>query len=285
MALLPQRGDSGFTLGGFLILAALGTFLWKGAPLDSVRPSSENSGWYERQIAQQVPARLWQDPFKAVYAHEQAIKSGKAAASYEKDPAATLINQLQYLNNNIEINLLMVMATPGSYAELEERRRRRRYAILSALNEEHFVPRNPEMLNVFYRPAANSGITDCFPEDVNGKRNTSSKGCYAIPYEWFDYENPDDEKHGQREILIFWLNESHFVDSPLKSINQFLNYLLPKSDSKNATLRATVLGPDRSDALRNLVTTNEPKAEPDYQWLRCFSGLSEFNIISSTATV
>ena len=75
VAQLPQPGNTGFTLGGFLILAALGTFLWKGAPLDSVRPSSEQSGWYEHKLAQQIPARLWQDPFKAVYLHEQNAKS------------------------------------------------------------------------------------------------------------------------------------------------------------------------------------------------------------------
>jgi len=286
MALLPQKGDSGFTLGGFLILAALGTFLWKGAPLNSVRPSNEQSGWYEHQFAQQVPARLWQDPFKAVYAHEQAIKSGAATATYEADPTAKLIDQLHSQDSNAEISLLMVMATPGSYAELEERRRRYRYAILSALNEEHFVPRNPEMLSVFYRPVADSVITDCFPADSKASRNAPSKDCYAIPYEWFDYENPHEDTPRQRKVLVFWLNESHFADSPLNRIKQFLNTLLPVSGSTKTSLRATVLGPGRSDALRNLVAMTQTAEKTDtYHWLHCSSGLEEFNIISSTATV
>jgi len=129
-------------------------------------------------------------------------------------------------------------------------------------------------------------MTDCFPEDSNVTRNTPSKDCYSIPYEWFDYENPDDETPRQRKVLIFWLNESHFVKTPLNSIKQFLGSLLPEPSSSNATLRATVLGPGRSDALRNLVTTAEtPGATDTYRWLHCSSGLAEFNIISSTATV
>lgn len=284
MAQLPQPGNTGFTLGGFLILAALGTFLWKGAPLDSVRPSSEQSGWYEHQFAQQVPARLWQDPFKAVYTHEQELKSGATATRHEKDPQAKITEQIQTADSNTEISLLMVMLTPGSYAELEERRRRRRYAVLSALNEEHFVPRNPEMLNVFYRPTANSGITDCLPEDMKGKAPVA--GCYPVPYEWYDYEAPADNSNEQRQVIVFWLNESQFVDSPLKNIKDFLHDILPRSDLINGSLHATLLGPGRSDALRNLVTTTGTATETEtYKWFRCSSALSEFNIISSTATV
>lgn len=284
MAQLPQPGNTGFTLGGFLILAALGTFLWKGAPLESVRPSSEQSGWYEHQLAQQVPARLWQDPFKAVYTHEQAIKSGTATTTYENDPRSKIIEELQTSDRNTEISLLMVMVTPGSYAELEERRRRRRYAVLSALNEEHFVPRNPEMLNVFYRPTTSSDVTTCFPEDKIS--NAPSKECYPIPYEWYDYEGPMAEPDGQRQVLVLWLNESQFVDSPLERYTAFLKYLLPETVPTNITLRATLLGPGRSDALRNLVTITDTATETEtYKWLRCSSALSEFNIISSTATV
>ena len=285
MAQLPQPGNTGFTLGGFLILAALGTFLWKGAPLDSVRPSSEQSGWYEHKLAQQIPARLWQDPFKAVYAHEQAIKSGTSTTSYDQDPGSEII-KLQTMGDKAEVNLLMVMLTPGSYAELEERRRRRRYAVLSGLGEEHFVPRNAEMLSVLYRPNINATVSDCFPEDNSANRNTPSKECYSIPYEWYDYEGPVDETGRQRQVLVFWLNESHFVDSPLKRIKDFLFYLLPTPLSiplaNEITLRASLLGPGRSDALRNLVTKKETEA---YAWLRDESGLTEFNIISSTATV
>ncbi|MFW2373418.1 MAG: hypothetical protein ACN4GM_09890 [Gammaproteobacteria bacterium] len=84
-----------------------------------------------------MPARLWQDPFKAVYAHEQAIKAGTSSLSYEKDPRLQLIEDLQTKDGSVETSLLMVMVSPGSYAELEERRRR--YAVLSGLGEENIA--------------------------------------------------------------------------------------------------------------------------------------------------
>ncbi|UCE90312.1 MAG: hypothetical protein JSW10_05720 [Pseudomonadota bacterium] len=287
MALLPQRGDTGFTLAGFLILAALGTFIWKGAPLESVRPSSEKSGWYEREFAQQVPARLWQDPFKAVYAHEQAVKSGAAAVTYIEDPSHKIRNIVadpQIEGGKPELTVLMVLVSPGSYAELEERRRRRRYAVLSGLGEEHFVPRNPEALSVFYRPKLGSSDGECFSSNETDKGNSLSEKCYSVPYEWYDYEGPAGETSEQRQVLVLWLNEPQFVDAPLTRIKDFLVGLLPvpEDGSLGITVRATLLGPARSDALRNLVTKEKDGA---YEWLRCSSGLSEFNITSSTATV
>ena len=286
MALLPQKGDTGFTLGGFLILAALGTFLWSGAPLESVRPNSEQSGRYDHKLSQQLPARLWQDPFKAVYAHEQAIKAGTASASYNKLPHLKIIEDLEANKGELDLSLLMIQVSPGSYAELEERRRRRRYAVLSGLGDEHFVPRNPEVLNVFYRPVTGSQVKDCFTENKYGKQNIPAKECYSVPYEWYDYENPTTKTTNQKKVLVLWLNETQFVDSPLLSIKDLLEDLLPRENiSGDFNLSATLLGPARSDALRNLVTKRGKEERNAYQWLRCSSGLSEFNIISSTATV
>jgi len=285
MAQLSQRGDKGFTLAGFLILAALGTFLWKGAPLESVRPSSEQSGWYERNFAQQVPARLWQDPFRAVYAHEQSVKAGAATAEYVEDPRRkikTITETEPTLGARSGLTLLMVLVSPGSYAELEERRRRRRYAVLSGLAEEHFVPRDAETLNVFYLAMAASGGGLCSTPSEVTPQKTPSVRCYPVPYEWYDYEGPnDDNTSGPRQVLVLWLNESQFVESPLTSIKGLLASLLPTAGVSNTT-RATILGPARSDALRNLVTKTRTGVD---EWLRCFSGLSEFNIFSSTATV
>ena len=290
MALLPMKGDSGFTLGGFLILAALGTFMWKGAPLESVRPSSEKSGWYEREFAQQVPARLWQDPFKAVYAHEQAMKAGKATATFAKSPQQIIDEITKVTTRNsrtsgvdtAELTVLMVMLGPGSYSELEERRHRRRYAVLSGLGEEHFVPRHPEVLNVFYSPKADYPESECFTQDESGKREILFDKCYSVPHEWYDYESPDGEINEHRRVLVLWLNESQFVESPLKSVRDFLDQLLPANKPPNTTLRTIVLGPGRSDGLRNLATKEEKDA---FKWLRDTARLSEFTIISSTATV
>ena len=274
MALLPQRGDSGFTLAGFLILAALGTFMWKGAPLESVRPSSEKGGWYERDFAQQVPARLWQDPFKAVHSHEQALKDGTAASTYVQFPQQ-VIKELADRIDPTELTVLMVLVSPGSYTELEERRRRRRFAVLSGLGEENFVPRNPEALNVFYRSKTGVPNPACTCPDNAISIETLSRNCYAVPYEWYDYEDPSGKTIDQRHVLVLWLNENQFATSPLNSITRLLDSLLPRTVSTDTTLRATMLGPARSDALRNLVTLDESEA---YHSLACKSPLTEFNL-------
>lgn len=293
MAMLPQRGDTGFTLGGFLILAALGTFLWKGAPLESVRPSNEQSGWYENQLSRQVPARLWQDPFKAVYAHEQANRSDATPDGFETGRLVDVFEGLRSTTGDVDVSLLLVMVSPGSYAELEERRRRRRYAVLSGLGEEHFVPRNPEILNVFYLPKAKPAEQVTLPSiaDASASSNCAtgepqtSNSCYPVPYEWYDYEDTGGNTTDQRQVLVLWLDESQFADTPLKRISNFLEGLLTAKKLQKATVRATVLGPARSDALRNLVTKKTQEETDAFNWLRDRSHLAEFNIISSTATV
>lgn len=77
----PERGGPDFTFAGFLILVALGTLLWQTVPLETARPTSERAGWYEEQVTEHYPARLWQDPFKAVFLHEQSLAKQNALAA------------------------------------------------------------------------------------------------------------------------------------------------------------------------------------------------------------
>jgi len=289
MALMPIKGDSGFTLGGFLILAALGSFLWNGAPLESSRPSSDQPRRFEQSSAQNVPARLWQDPFKAVDLHVQnAMSAGTASPNY----ITPVENVFASVEENSDVTLLLVQLNPGAYAELEERRRRRRFAVLSGLGDENFVPRSPESLNVFYQPNtdphteshSDSKIEKCSP---GAGAIQQIDECFSVPYEWYDYEDPNTGAHldpntgAARHVLVVWLNESQFAKSPLIGVRQLLGTLKNKS-SPGIKLSATLLGPERSGALLNLVNSTEKDA---HKWLRCSSGLSEFNIVSSTATV
>ncbi len=281
MAMMPGKGDSGFTLGGFLILAALGSFLWKGAPLETSRPSSDPTRQFEQSRAQNVPARLWQDPFKAVYLHEHnAISAGTAPQNYITPVKKVFASVTQ----NSGVTLLLVQLNPGAYAELEERRRRRRFAVLSGLGDEHFVPQHPESLSVFLQPNTDSKIKECSPDSKDG---AVFKECYSVPYEWYAYEDPntgskvDSNTDKAHRVLVMWLDESQFVEEPLTGIHRLLSRLKDKGDLDGVEISATLLGPERSSALRNLVNSEEDKAHE----LRCLPNLSEFNIVSSTATV
>jgi hypothetical protein len=285
MALMPAKGDSGFTLGGFLILAALGSFLWKGAPLESSRPGSDTARRFEQNPSQNVPARLWQDPFKAVYLHEQNARNATTPPPNFITRIEDVFAPIDDKTESTEVILLMVQLNPGAYAELEERRRRRRHAVLSGLGDEHFVPRNPEALSVFYQPNTASTDEECSPDPANSNH---FKECYSVPYEWYDYEDPNTGSHKDpntettRHVLVMWLNESQFVKEPLTGVQKLVERLKTKGRSGNIRMSATLLGPERSDALRNLVNREEGVAK---DWLHCSSKLSELNIISSTATV
>ncbi len=273
MGLLTPKGDQGFTLSGFLILAALGTFLWKGAPLESARPDNTIGTVYETELGYKVPARLWQDPLKAAYSQGKPFEAGRqiiVETEKENQKAA------------VEANILMVMISPGSYAELEERRRRRRYAVVTGLGEENFVPRDPEALNIYYHSNEGYSGTDCIKEGKDSKRFFVEKVCYPIPYEWYEYENPGSGKNGQRTTLVLWLDESKFAENPISRIKLLIEELLPpKEESTHINFKATLIGPARSDALKNLVQKYDKKS---YKWI--FSrGFQQFNILSATATV
>lgn len=63
---MSDHGDPGFTFIGVLLLAAIGAFAWRSAPLESARPPTESTAQPEILTEEHVPARLWQDPLKAV---------------------------------------------------------------------------------------------------------------------------------------------------------------------------------------------------------------------------
>ncbi len=64
---VPRRGGPNYSFAGFMLLAALGAFLWKSIPLESSRPSASGGQWHPSELSNQVPARLWQDPLEAVF--------------------------------------------------------------------------------------------------------------------------------------------------------------------------------------------------------------------------
>jgi len=58
-----QRGGPNLSFAGVILLALLGTFALKDAPLDSARPVG-NGEWLDLPNDQALPAKLWQDPEK-----------------------------------------------------------------------------------------------------------------------------------------------------------------------------------------------------------------------------
>jgi hypothetical protein len=306
-----QRSDGGFTLAGFLIIAALGASLWKGAPLESVRPTGNSVASYEMQQARQVPARLWQDPFKAVDAHVSAIADDSTPMRFIELPDAYLeallgqegdvAAQEATVAPAVELDILAVMLSPGSYPELEERRRRRRYAVLAGLGEESFVPENPEAIGAFYLRDAPEVDNDRW--EACAAADASDPGCFYVPYEWYAYEDPQSGRGvstgapvPEKRVLVLWLDESHFVQRLLPRTRDVVAAALGgTAERRDLEVRFTLLGPARSDALRNLVNVDTQDAQfTEFgEWLQGCSAaaaqgrppLAAFNVYSPAATV
>jgi hypothetical protein len=287
---LPQRDDFGLTFAGFLILAALGTFLWERAPLESARPTSAEGGWYDRYEGERMPARLWQDPFKAIHAYQQARAEGGLKPATWSDIQQDI---KQVARDDGQVVVLAAMVSPGSYSELEERRRRRRYAVLSALGASGFVPRDAEALRAFplrfhvcddYASTVTTYLVSSMSHSSStGSAKDEQSPSLYVPYEWYDHESPSPKPKNARSVVVLWLDESKFADKPFCRLQQLVDYILGKTAGKyKRNIETIVLGPARSGTLRKMV---ENRYSASIDQLRDQSGLAGFYILSSTATV
>ncbi len=91
----PKSG--GFANNSAIVLAALsmGALLFNqyAPPLQGARPKSESFALYAPQDPQDVPARLWQDPFEAVakaVVQANSSKSNAGTACRHKEPVEQL---------------------------------------------------------------------------------------------------------------------------------------------------------------------------------------------------
>lgn len=223
---------SSFVVLAFAAVSAFYVAL-QPTPLVSSRPTDRQYDVHEIQgTAQDVDARLWQDPFAAVIqaAQERPDPHGRHEITNYQLPTGE--------------TLLIGATLPGApYPEAAETRRRLRYAILAALHTEGYLPTDEKhlgYLRVDEEPASRK--QDLFPgvrlvnaaSSENGgppkTANSDSKSACAkfsalslarsdgttvpaplpkiIPFEQFDSTaqssfNPENQKH----IVVMWLDE------------------------------------------------------------------------------
>jgi hypothetical protein len=134
--------DSGGGLGGnsviVLLIAAVSAVYvgLHGQSLVSNRPSEQGIGTHPIEAAQDIDARLWQDPFTAVKKDDQG-----SSPSAKKDDEPRTLDHV-FLNYTLGSPILALAITlPGDpYPEAAETRRRLRYAVLAGLHAEHYAP-------------------------------------------------------------------------------------------------------------------------------------------------
>ncbi|MGD2083142.1 MAG: hypothetical protein PVF91_09260 [Chromatiales bacterium] len=276
---LPLRGDPGLTFVGFLLLAALGAVYWKAAPLESARPETAATRDYGEAPtdAGRVKARLWQDPFKAAFTRggdtgDRAATPAVRDCTCDDSALASDIDQARSAGERVL--LLPVLTWPGAHAEVEERRRRARYSVLSALTESGLAPRDSESLRV-----------------CDGGR------LGAVPYEWYDREftpasaQPALDALGLKGIgdrvpdavAVLWVNDARLGDRPLEALHQLFGPLNAGADP-GGEVPLAIIGPARSGTLRKMVREAVRSEPPDLG--QCFASSGKpVLILSPNATV
>ena len=200
----PKREGSAFPASGItaIVLILAGTVFVGQFPLDIRRPDVTEK---VSTGIQDVEARLWQDPFAAVerYRQEQGVVSRRPndiASVSELEallhgPQVLAKELLKYLQHYESVVVLGVMVRGGPHIENAEHRRRTRYAVLSGLSQEHFVPYNPEYIGYVQLLSADSpSETQLLPGGV-------------VPF-----ERLHDRRSLQRSIFVLWLDENALQD-------------------------------------------------------------------------
>jgi hypothetical protein len=143
-------GSSFVVLAFAAVSAAYMTF--QQPALISTRPSEPEYQGHSIKAGQDIDARLWQDPFDAVFRNIEAgpDRAQRLGNSYLSDTPEDLAAAVTpYLSGTPE-DLAVAVTLPGTpYPEIAETRRRLRYAMLTALHAREFMPEDEKHIGYF----------------------------------------------------------------------------------------------------------------------------------------
>ncbi len=222
-----------------IFLAAMGISFFVQAPYKSFRPTETKV--YDP--LQKVPARLWQDPFRAVIDHTKAPEtshsvtvSGQctlcAGRTQTQLVEPLVVNQFKgAINARRHITILGIMVSGGPYSEDTEQRIRLRYAALSALGRRGFLPKDPDHID-YMKITTDHRITFVRPLLTN-----------ITPFEWFIHSRNDEA------VLLLWLNDDFLKEDPFTRLSR-LNECLRGDDDR---VHFRIIGPAGSDTLQQMI--------------------------------
>ena len=98
-----------------------------------------------------VPARLWQDPFTAVARCRQSKTTGDNGNRCVSGLGDVSL-EAQEKNTPPKLIIVPVMVYGDGYSESVEKRRRRRYAVLSAMLMQDYRPDDAQTISYFEYP-------------------------------------------------------------------------------------------------------------------------------------
>ena len=255
-----KGGDFALPSAGILTLAlAVLGLIWSGpSPLINERPSSQTKSDADKGKIQDIDARMWQDPLEAIQKEakespprqrnvllKQAGKNELRLVIQEEGspgkedhlPASNI--RKAFIDKPVKnILMLAVMLPGGPYPEEEEGRRRKRYAVLSALATLDYAPKETEHIGYFkIKKQDELGL----PE--------------AVPFELFD-KGLGSQRRG---VIVLWLDDSNFDQRIKVRIKKVFD--LAKPDTGDAEIKLAVIGPNKSNHLKTLIEDTAKESE------------------------
>jgi len=166
------------------------------------------------------------------------------------------------------LHALAIMLPGSPYAEDKERRLRTRYAVVSALAENGYVPNDPEHIDFIdfdktckavLRELRGNELAETEKKLSADKRKTleeKTRFCHMgafMPYEWFKHQDKDKDKDKDKDrhtILVLWLDDNGFsgTQAPLRTLG-FLREKINGIDPQNNKHHFSVIGPHGSAPL------------------------------------
>ncbi|GJQ60433.1 MAG: hypothetical protein D8M57_16095 [Candidatus Scalindua sp. AMX11] len=259
-------------IGGIVIvLIAIGAIWFSFPNLKSSRPGEKGIPTQVVDL-EDVSARLWQDPFGPAYKHE-GHKSKQDSIHSHYALTKMIAGEDKKRSGPEAIHIIGVMVEGGHYFENVEQKRRRRYAVVSALNVSGYKPENAQRIG--YILADDHKATNGYNLDLPEK----------IPFELFIYNKKEETSQAKPLIVLLWLDEEFFGSDFLTKINALTEVLHLKGTNSEQERREqakfTILGPASSTTLKSMAedlgNTNKKNKWNNLQKL-------DFTILSPTAT-
>ena len=275
------------------LLAVLAGVIAQFKPLLSERPSVPSERTAPVIAAQDVDARLWQDPI-GVAQKQKALLDEQIDKGVAKKGATELHDMAalaQLLGERVKtfhdpdhknVLLLAVMLDAGPYSEQAESRLRARQAVLEGLSESGFAPVDGE--HIGFVTANWPPETDIVlpPWRPGCPSSPPVEGALLLPWEECEaiYVSQDVFPHDTKRVLVIWLPAVNFDPYPLRYFAALIDQLAPHEIRDRIDVK--LIGPANSTGLQNMVR--------EVHWhLDCLNGkikeaLSGVSIISPRAT-
>lgn len=234
-----------------LVLAILaGLFFTHSLPYQDERPSSHPLQ-VRYSAAQDINARLWQDPFAAVDSASDETQTQKIAITVSENAKSARLDGIKqspnasyhtrhqiYKDNAIvagnNITVLAVTLPGGPYQEAAEQRMRRRYAVLSALANQGKFPQDEQHIG-FFQPESTISLPA------------------RVPFEWWSQQSDDKNK-----LLLLWIDESNLLGHPAAKLKELFCQASLENSPQGVVFNYAVIGPNTSTLLRDMLKEVNP---------------------------